>query len=198
MTGTDVIPSVLLAVMLASVAPAIADHNADVQAGRAQATAGGSASGLTAEIPGTIRRGEAVTLVLHVSKEGRPVDGAAACLAAVPLFISIEDALDSTPAGGVDLGSGSSSSGAAQPGCEKSSAGLPQAPGVYAFTWEPDTPGRVTLTFTAAGGTLTLPVDVASAPPDTTVLVSFALLTAAILGIAACVRRRSRLPRAAP
>jgi hypothetical protein len=183
----------LLAGILA--APAIASPH---EAAPSRASVGAAAPRLSAEIPRSIRRGEAVTLVLHVTTAQRPVEAAVACLAAVPLFISIEDALDSTPAGGVDLGSGSSSSGAAQPGCEKSSAGLPQAPGVYAFTWEPDTPGRVTLTFTAAGGTLTLPVDVASAPPDTTVLVSFALLTAAILGIAACVRRRSRLPRAAP
>jgi hypothetical protein len=195
MTGTDVIPSVLLAVMLASVAPAIADHNADVQAGRAQATAGGSASGLTAEIPGTIRRGEAVTLVLHVSKEGRPVDGAAACLAAVPLFISIEDALDSTPAGGADLGAGSAPG--AQPACTTSIAGLPRGRGAYEFTWEPDTPGRVNLTFTAAGLTLTKAVDVGSAPPDTATLASFVLLVVFIFCAAAFLRRRVRSKSAA-
>ena len=180
----------LVAGILAGVTPAIAlPHQAD----RSLASANAAAPRLTAEIPRSIRRGGTVTLILHVTTAQRPVEAAVACLAAVPLFISIEDALDSTPAGGVDLGAGFSSPGAARPGCEKSIVGSRRAPGVYVFTWEPDTPGRVTLTFTAAGGTLTLPVNVASAPPDTRVIVLFGLLVAAILGIAASIRRRSRL-----
>ena len=106
----------------------------------------------------------------------------------VPLFISVEDALDSTPAGGIDLGP--AADGTTQPACAMAIAGVPDGAGTYAFTWEPDTAGRVNLTFTAARSTLRVPVDVASAPPNTTILVSFVVLVTIILSTAGWLRRQ--------
>lgn len=68
-------------------------------------------------------------------------------------------------------------------------------PGVYEFTWEPDTAGRVELRFTVGGTELDVAVDVVSAPPDSAFLVAFVLLVGAILGSAARMRR-TRRPRA--
>ncbi len=98
--------------------------------------------------------------------------------------------MDTTPAGGIDLGTDSEST--AQPGCINSIAGVMSGPGTYAFTWEPDTAGRVNLTFTVGASTLTVPVDVASAPPSAAILIFFVLFVAAVLSTAACLRRRLR------
>ena len=145
---------------------------------------------LTAQLPATLAKGKAATLILHILESEKPVDGVAACLATAPLFISVEDALDTTPAGGVDLGTGPED--AARPGCRMGIAGVPRGPGTYAFIWEPDTAGRVNLTFTAGASMLTVPVDVASTPPSPAILILFVLVIAAVLSIAACLRRRPR------
>jgi hypothetical protein len=127
-------------------------------------------------------------LTLHVRQGARPVDGIAACLAAVPVFASVEDALDPTPAGGSDLGLGQE---AATPSrCEGAMAGVPSGPGTYVFVWEPDAAGRVHLTFTAAGRTLTVPVDVGSAAPDAVALTVFGVTVTLIVIVAAGLRRR--------
>ena len=195
MTGARAIAVALLAGISVGGAPAIAGHGAgapDISGPQQAAT---SAYQLTAEIPATIGRGDVVTLILHVRKGERPVDRTAACLAAVPLFISVEDALDSTPAGGIDLGPHADF--AAQPACTMAIAGVPSGPGTYAFTWEPDTPGRVNLTFTAADSTLTVPIDVAGTPPSATILTFFVVLLVVILSTAAWMRRRLRSEGAA-
>jgi hypothetical protein len=151
---------------------------------------------LTIEVPAGISKGKAVTLLLHVRKDGVFVDDVAACLAVAPLFLDAEDILDPTPAGGADLGTGIGS--VAQPACTMGIAGEPRGSGAYVFAWEPDTPGRVNLTFTVRGGTLRVPVDVASAPPSLTVLTLFVLIVVTILGSAAYLRRRQMLEGAAP
>jgi hypothetical protein len=102
----------------------------------------------------------------------------------------VEDALDTTPAGGSDLGTGPDA--AAEQGCRMGNAGVPSGPGTYAFIWEPDTAGRVNLTFTAGASMLTVPVDVASAPPSPAILILFVLAVAAVLSTAARMRRRRR------
>lgn len=145
---------------------------------------------LTAQLPATIAKGKATTLILHILESGKPVDGVAACVATAPLFISVEDALDTTPAGGIDRGTGPEA--AAQPGCRMGIAGVPSGPGTLAFTWEPDTAGRVNLTFTAGASMLTVPVDVASTPPSPAILILFVLAVAVVLSTAACLRRRLR------
>ena len=192
MMGTKVMAAALLAGILTGGAPIVAGQGVGTGdlSGRAAAAPGAGPWQLTAEIPATIRRGEAVTLILHVRSAARPVDGATACMAPIPLFISVEDALDPTPAGGIDLGPATDR--ATQPACAMAIAGVPAGAGTYAFTWEPDTPGRVNLTFTAARSTLTVPVDVAGAPPSTTILTSFVVLVAAILGTAGWLRRHLR------
>jgi hypothetical protein len=195
MTGTEAIVAALLAGALAGGTPAAAGQGAGAARINGPTAAATDGSELTAEIPATIRKGDVVTLILHARKGGRPVDGAAACLAAMPLFISVEDALDSTPAGGADLGPDTDS--VAQPACTMAIAGVPSGPGTYAFTWEPDTPGRVSLTFTAAGSMLTVPIDVASTPPSTAVLTLFVALVVIVLGAAAWLRRRPRVEDAA-
>jgi hypothetical protein len=68
-------------------------------------------------------------------------------------------------------------------------AGERTAPGTYAFTWEPDTAGRVNLDFAAAGAAVTIPVDVVSPPPNAAVLALFLLAVVGILVVAAHLRR---------
>jgi len=143
---------------------------------------------LTAELPATLRKGAPATLILHVHRAAQPVDRLAACLATAPLFIGMEDALDTTPAHGIDLGVGSDAS--LQPACSMAIAGVPSGPGIYIFTWEPDTAGRVNLKFTAGGSALTVPVDVASAPPSPVILAAFAVFVALVFSMAAYVRHR--------
>ena len=189
MTVRQATAAALLAGILAGGVPAFADRSAGAPGISVPQAAKGAVQ-LAAEVPAAIRQGAAVTLVLHVRKEGRPVDGASACVAAVPLFISVEDAMDPTPAGGIDLGPGARP--ASQPGCTMAIAGVPSGSGTYAFTWEPDTPGRVNLTFTAADSTLTLPVDVAGESPSAAILTFFVALVAVILSTAVWVRRRLR------
>jgi hypothetical protein len=195
MTGARATAAALLAGILAGGAPAIAGQGARAPDISGPPAAAAGAYQLTAEIPATIRRGAVVTLILHVRKGGRPVDRTAACLAAVPLFMSVEDALDPTPAGGIDLGPGADS--AVQPACTMAIAGVPSGPGTYAFTWEPDTPGRVNLTFRAADSTLTVPIDVAGAPPSAAILTFFVVLLVVILSTATWMRRRPRSEGAA-
>jgi hypothetical protein len=143
---------------------------------------------LTAEIPATIRKGVPATLVLHVHGGAQPVDRLVPCLATAPLFVSMEDALDTTPANGIDLGVGPESS--LQPACITSIAGVSSGPGVYVFTWEPDTAGRVNLKFTAGASALTVPADVDSAPPSPLILAIFVVFVALVLSAAAYVRHR--------
>ena len=150
----------------------------------------GGAYQLSAQLPATIAKGKAATLILRVMENGKPVDRVTTCLVTAPLFISMEDALDTTPAGGSDLGT--SPEAGVQPGCRMGLAGEPSGPGTYAFSWEPDTAGRVNLTFTAGSGRLTIPVDVASAPPSPPILILFFFALAAVLSTAACLRRRRR------
>jgi len=142
---------------------------------------------LAARLPRTIRRGEPAVIVLDVQRNGRPADGAAACMATSPVFASEEDLADSTPAGGVDLGSGGEA--AAQPACVTAMAAVRTAPGVYQFTWEPDAAGRVNLHFTVAGSRLDVPVNVASPGPDPAILAGFVVLIGLILATAASMRR---------
>jgi hypothetical protein len=145
---------------------------------------------LTVQLPSTIAKGKATTLILHIVESGKPADRVATCLVTAPLFISVEDAMDTTPAGGSDLGTGPEA--AVQPGCRMGIAGVQSGPGTFEFSWEPDTAGRVNLTFTAGGGMLTVPVDVASAPPRPAILILFVLSLAAVLSTAACLRWRRR------
>ena len=195
MKGMTAVGGALLAGLLAGGAPAIAGQGTGAPGISGAGTPETGAYQLATELPATIRRGEVVTLILHVRKGGQPVDRVAACLAAVPLFVSVEDALDPTPAGGIDLGVDPES--AAQPACTMTIAGAPSGPGTYAFTWEPDTAGRVNLAFTAGASTLTVLVDVTSPPPSTAILILFVLLVVAILSTAACLRRRLRPDAAA-
>lgn len=175
-----------LAGILAS-AMAIAGPGAAARGIESQIRLGPSAYQLGAQLPTRIRKGEPASLVLHVQKSGRPVDDAAACLVPAPLFPSEEDALDATPAIGIDLGAGAEPS--SQPGCVGAIAAVRTAPGVYQFMWEPDTPGRVNLRFTVGDSQLNEAVNVSSAPPNAAILIAFALLVAAILGAAGRMRR---------
>ena len=143
---------------------------------------------LTAEVPATLRKGAPATLVLHVHSGAQPVDRLVACLATAPLFISMEDALDTTPANGIDLGAGLESS--LQPVCSMAIAGVSSGPGIYAFTWEPDTAGRVKLKFTAGGSAIAVPVDVDSAPPSPVILAVFVVFVALVFSMAAYMRHR--------
>ncbi|MGP8246651.1 MAG: hypothetical protein ACLQVN_19290 [Bryobacteraceae bacterium] len=150
---------------------------------------------LTVELPARLRKGAPATLLLHVHSGAQPVDRLAACLATAPLFPSMEDALDTTPANGIDLGAGPESG--LQPGCSMAIAGVPSGPGIYAFTWEPDTAGRVNLKFTAGASAITVPADVDSAPPSPVILAAFVVFVALVFGMAAYARRR-RPEAAAP
>jgi len=155
-----------------------------------QVRRGPSAYQLAVQLPARIRKGEPASLVLHVQKSGRPANDVAACLAPQPVFSSEEDAVDATPALGTDLGVDAEPG--STPGCVGAIADVRTAPGVYQFTWEPDTPGRVNLRFTVADSQLNAAVDVASSPPNPAILTSFLLLIAAILGDAGSLRRRQR------
>jgi len=145
---------------------------------------------LAAQLPARIRKGEPASLILHIQQSGRPVDNVAACLAPVPLFASEEDAADLTPAAGADLGTAVEP--ASQPACVMAIAAVRTAPGVYQFTWEPDTAGRINLRFTAGDGRLDVAANVESAPPNPAILIAFVLLVAAILSAAARMRRASQ------
>jgi len=182
MKGTKAVGTALVACILVGGALALAG------AGRSTVLNGDCQ--LAAQIPAAVRKGHVTTLILQVRQNGRPVDHAAACLATAPLFVSLEDVLDTTPAGGVDLGSGPDS--AVRPACTNAIAGTQSGDGRYAFEWEPDTAGRVNLIFSAAGSTLIVPVDVGSEPPSAIILILFATFVAAVLITAGCLRRRLR------
>jgi hypothetical protein len=176
----------LLAGILAGVM-AIAGPVAAARGIESQVRRGPSTYQLAAQLPGRIRKGEPASLVLHVQKNGRPIDNVAACLVPAPLFTSEEDALDATPALGADLGAGAEPG--SQAACVGAIAAVRIAPGVYKFTWEPDTPGRVNLRFTVGDSQLNGAVNVSSAPPNAAILIAFVLLVAAILGAAGRMRR---------
>ena len=179
-----------IAVMLVSILVAGAQA-----AGRQGLVTAAGAYQLTVQIPPVIRKGRSATLILNVQKGDKPVDQLVTCLATAPVFVSLEDAVDTTPAGGIDLGTGSGF--AARPTCTTALAGEQSGPGTYVFTWEPDTAGRVNLTFTAGAGSLTVPVDVRSTPPNVAVLILFVVFVAAVLITAAGLRRRLRPGKAA-
>ena len=143
---------------------------------------------LAADLPARLRKGEPASLILRVDAGGRPAHDVAACLVPAPLFASEEDAADTTPAIGIDLGVGADPS--PETPCVMAIAGVRTAPGVYRFTWEPDSAGRVELRFRVKEGRLEVPVDVESAPPSPTVLIAFVLLIGTIMGAAAGMRRR--------
>jgi len=187
--------AVLSIILTGSARPVVARGTLVRAAGDGQAAAG-IAYQLAPEIPTAIRKGEAVTLILRVRREGLPVAKVTACLSPVPVFPSIEDTTDTTPSGGIDLGTEPDS--ASQPGCVHSIAGVMTGPGVCEFAWEPDTAGRVNLTFTVGASALTVPVDVGSAPPSAAALSSFVVFVAAVVGTAAVVRRRRTQPGDAP
>jgi hypothetical protein len=167
---------------LAIAIPSTAARDIESKAGR-----GASAYELAVQLPARIRKGEPASLILHVQKSGRPVDDVAACLAPAPLFASEEDVADTTSAIGSDLGA--SAEPTSQPACVMAIAAVRTAPGVYQFTWEPDTAGRVNLRFTAGDSLLVVAVNVRSAPPNPAILIAFALLVGVILTAAARMRR---------
>lgn len=186
--GMKAISMWLLAGILAGAAQGVAHQGAGAaRIGRAGTAGEPGTYQLTVQLPSAVRKGQNATLILHVRKDGQPFDPATACLATVPLFVSLEDAIDTTPSGGIDLGAGPEFP--ARPACTNAIAGMRSGPGTYVFTWEPDTAGRVNLTFTAGAGTLSLPVDVASAPPNAAILILFAAFVAAVLITAAGLRR---------
>ncbi len=176
-----------LAGILAPAAIVIADPSAPVRGIESEARRGASAYQLAAHLPASIRKGEPASLILHVQKSGRPVDDVIACLAPVPAFASEEDAADTTPAIGIDLGAGAEPG--SQPGCVMAIAAVRTAPGVYQFTWEPDTAGRVNLQFSVGDSQLNVAVNVGSAPPNPAILIAFVLLVGAILSVAVRMRR---------
>jgi len=184
-----------LAGILASALP-IARPSAAAQGIENRVQRAPSAYQLAAQLPARIKKGEAASLVLYVQKGGQPVDNVAACLVPAPLFTNEEDAMDTTPAIGVDLGVdlgaelGAGPEPGSQPACVGAIAAVRTAPGVYEFTWEPDTPGRVNLRFTAGDSQLNEAVNVSSAPPNPAILIAFVVLVAAILGTAGRMRRR--------
>jgi hypothetical protein len=147
---------------------------------------------LSAELPARIRKGEPASLILRVEQKSQPDRGVAACLAPVPLFPSEEDAADTTPALGTDLGVGAESE--SQPGCVMGIAGVRTAPDTYQFTWEPDTAGRANLRFTLGDSQLNVPVDVGSAPPNPAILAGFGLFVALTLIGAARMHRMRQAP----
>ncbi|MGD0696335.1 MAG: hypothetical protein ABSB82_16050 [Terriglobia bacterium] len=180
-----------LAGILAPAAIVIAAPSAPVRGIESEARRGASAYQLAAHLPASIRKGEPASLILHVQKSGRPVDDVIACLAPVPAFASEEDAADTTPAIGIDLGAGAepASAPAPEPGCVMAIAAVRTAPGVYQFTWEPDTAGRVNLQFSVGDSQLNVAVNVGSAPPNPAILIAFVLLVGAILSVAVRMRR---------
>jgi hypothetical protein len=186
----NVIGAAVLFIVLTGPARAVVAQGTGVRTDEDKEAAAGSLYQLMPEIPPVIRKGGSVTLVLHVRRDGRPVDKVTACLEAVPLFPSIEDTTDTTPSGGIDLGTDPDS--ASQPGCVHSIAGVMTGPGVCEFTWEPDTTGRVNLTFTVGTSVITVPVDVASAPPNAAVITFFVIFVGAVLSTAGFRRRRLR------
>lgn len=158
-----------------------------------ESVAGTSDYQLAVQLPARIRKGQPASLVLYVQRRGVPVDGVAACLTPTPLFASEEDATDATPVAGIDLGAGtepgSDPAGLAGPACVASIAALRTAPGIYQFTWEPDQAGRVNLRFSVNDSQLNEAVNVGSAPPNPTILFTFVLVVAVILGTAGRMRR---------
>jgi len=166
---------------------AIAGSGAAARGIESEDRRGPSAYQLAAQLPARIRKGEPASLVLYVQKNDRPAEDVAACLVPAPSFTSEEDAMDATPAIGADLGAGAEPG--SQPACVGAMAAVRTAPGVYQFTWEPDTPGRVNLRFTVGDSQLNEAVNVSSPPPNPAVLIAFVLLVAAILGAAGRMRR---------
>jgi len=185
----SLLPTVIFAISLIAAAPAIGH----AQALDRQAQQPANANLLTVELPARIQKGEPASLILHVAQNSHPTGDLAACLAPVPLFPSEDDAADTTPALGADLGVGAES--ASQPGCVMGIAGVPTAPDSYQFTWEPDTAGRVNLHFTLGESQLVVPVDVASAPPNFAILIVFVLFVGATLLIAARLRHTRCTPQ---
>lgn len=176
-----------LAGILAVGAMAIADPRAPARGIDSDARPGVSAYQLAAQLPARIRKGEPAALILRVRKSGLPADHVAACLAPAPLFASEEDVADTTPAIGIDLGAGAEP--ASEPACAMAIAAVRTAPGVYEFTWEPDTAGRVNLRFSVGDSQLNVAVNVGSAPPNPAILMAFVLLVGVILSAAARMRR---------
>jgi hypothetical protein len=184
------IGAALLAGFLAGGAQQAAGLSKSLPETRTAGNAGTGAYQLKAQLPPTIRKGEPTTLILNVWRKGKPADNVMACLSPVPIFPSTEDAMDTTPAGGMDLGASPDS--AAQPACTTALAGVPGGPGTYLFMWEPDTAGRVNLTFTAGDSALTVGTDVGSAPPKAAILALFVLFVVTVLSCAAYLRCRPR------
>jgi len=175
-------PGLRVAGILAAVAAAIAVPSAYARGADSKT----GAYQLAAQLPARIWKGEAATLSLHVQKSGRPADDVAACLAPAPLFAGEEDATDRTPALGSDLGAGPEP--ASQPACVMAIAAIRTAPGIFQFTWEPDTAGRVNLQFTAGDSRLIVPVDVGSAPANPALLAAFVLVAGVMVSAARWMR----------
>jgi hypothetical protein len=190
------IGTALLAGFLAGGAQHAAGLSKSVPQMRPAGNAETGAYQLMAQLPPTLRKGEPATLILHVWRKGKPAENVMACLAPAPIFPSTEDATDTTPATGIDLGLSPDST--AQPACTMALAGVPGGPGTYLFTWEPDTAGRVKLTFTAGDSALKVETAVGSAPPSAAVLALFVLFVVTILSCAAYLRRRPRPEGAVP
>jgi hypothetical protein len=169
---------------------AIADPSAAVRDIDSKALCAANAYELAVQLPAKIRKGEPASLILHVQKNSRPADDVAPCMAPAPLFASEEDVTDTTPAIGSDLGAGAEPT--TQPACVMAIAAVRTAPGVYQFTWEPDTAGRVNLQFTAGDSQLDVAVNVRSAPPNPTILIAFVFLVGVILSVAARMRHMQR------
>jgi len=181
----------LLAGIPAVGAVAATDSSVSARASNREVQGSATAYQLTAQVPARIRQGEPASLVLHVEKTGQPPAGdVAACLATAPLFPSEEDASDTTPALGMDLGVGAESS--SQSGCVMGIAGVRSAPGAYQFTWEPDTAGRVNLRFSVGDSLLNVLVNVESAPPSPAILIGFLLLVVVILSAAGWMRHAQK------
>ena len=159
------IGAALLAGFLAGGAQQAAGLSKSLPETRTAGNAGTGAYQLKAQLPPTIRKGEPTTLILNVWRKGKPADNVMACLSPVPIFPSTEDAMDTTPAGGMDLGASPDS--AAQPACTTALAGVP-------------------------GGPLTVGTDVGSAPPKAAILALFVLFVVTVLSCAAYLRCRPR------
>ena len=108
-----------LAGILAAGAVGIADPSAPEQGINSEGRRSASAYELTAQLPAGFRKGESASLILHVRKDGHPAGDVFACLASVAVFASDEDAADTTPAMGTDLGVATepASAPAAEPAC---------------------------------------------------------------------------------
>ncbi len=180
-TGLQIASTLLLCALC------FANSSSEGRAIESKAGQDASAYRLTAQIPDRIQKGEITSITLHVQKNGRPVDDIIACLKPAPLFVSEEDVTDTTAALGSDLGANEEP--ATQLACVTSIAAVRTAPGVYQFTWEPDTAGRINLQFTAGESRLEVPVNVRSAPPNPALLIAFVLFVGVILSTAAWMRR---------